>query len=577
MTSAYASELARAERALGPPTDDGVFGWAAAVRRDDTGGVPEDALAWFHGLGLCDVQVPEALGGSLQSLEQLLAVSRAVARRDPALAVACGMQTWSQLAWMFGSASQQAVVREVVRSGQPLALAVSEREHGADLGATEVTAFGNRDGRRLNGRKWPIGMAARAPVVFVLARSRQQPGPSALSWFLVDRRRVPAGSLTAHGDLPTLGLRSSGLGELVFTDTPVSDDDRIGGEGQGLPSTLKLFQVTRALLGGIALGSADTALRLAASFIVGRHLYGKPAADLPVVRDQLVTARVDLVIAEVLSLVTVRGIHERPEQASVSSLIAKVIVPELTGNTLRVSAELLGARHYLRTGYASGIFQKLLRDHAALPLFDGSTPVCLGGLAMQLEALLDACGSRTAERTVPVGDLSMAVPPVDASRLELFARGVDDVVQGISGLDPGIVLRAARPDVADGVSARIRDLRAALATLIENAARERRDDSRVFRGPLGMALAHRYARLHAACACVHVAVANAADSDVGLDASLLLACLERLLAPERPLAARLSGAHHAALFDGVVASITRPRLFSIVPLPLEESRPHDAW
>src|SRR6185436_4694639 len=84
-------------------------------------------------------------------------------------------------------------------------------------------------------------------------------------------------------------------------------------------------------------GAADTALRVAAAFADQRILYGKPATALPRVQELLVSAYADLLAADALMISCIRGIHVRPEELSVSSLIAKVMVPELTGRAIRLS------------------------------------------------------------------------------------------------------------------------------------------------------------------------------------------------------------------------------------------------
>ena len=125
---------------------------------------------------------------------------------------------------------------------------------------------------------------------------------------------------------------------------------------------------------------------------------GTSAAAIPYIRDQLTGAYVDLLAAEALMVSSVRGIHQRPEELSVTSLITKIVVPELTGRVLRACADVLGARYYLREGFAEGVFQKMLRDHAVIQLFDGSSGVCLAALTAQLSTLAKGLWPRQPER-----------------------------------------------------------------------------------------------------------------------------------------------------------------------------------
>jgi alkylation response protein AidB-like acyl-CoA dehydrogenase len=118
---------------------------------------------------------------------------------------------------------------------------------------------------------------------------------------------------------------------------------------------LKLFQITRMLVYGFALGATDTMLRLATAFARDRLLYRKAAADLPHVREKLIGAWLDLLAADALVRMSARALHVVPEQCSVVSLIAKIIAPELSERAAVASSEVLGARAYLREGPRSGV------------------------------------------------------------------------------------------------------------------------------------------------------------------------------------------------------------------------------
>lgn len=89
--------------------------------------------------------VPEALGGDLTSLEELIALGRVVARRDPAVAVIANAPVAAAMpVWLAGTPAQQKEVAQAVLDGQRMALGLTEEEHGADLLASEVT--GRRTG-----------------------------------------------------------------------------------------------------------------------------------------------------------------------------------------------------------------------------------------------------------------------------------------------------------------------------------------------------------------------------------------------------------------------------------------------
>jgi alkylation response protein AidB-like acyl-CoA dehydrogenase len=561
----YARQLTALEAICGDPQDPGhVLGWPAAISRDEAEIFPVDALNWLDKQGFARFHVPDALGGSLLRYEALLAFSRCLARRDPAVALTVAMRTWSELIWMAGSPAQKRFAASLLleRHGT-FCLAASERESGADLLSGKVTAKAITDGFSLEGEKWPIGLAARAETILVLARTADGRGPRALSWFLLERRKFSHDHLAASPRLKTLGLRSAELAGLCLKGAVVGRDAMIGDPGSGLELTLKLFQITRALLPGLAIGIADTGLRIALAFACSRTLYGRRAAERPAVRQALAAAYLDLLAAEVLLVSTIRGgFHVCTHELSVTSSIAKIVVPELTGRAMSVAAGVLGARSYLRDG-ATGIFQKMLRDHGAISIIDGSTAVCLAALATQLSTLasgpasvagLDVSGR--AARLRRRFCLDEDEPRFEPDRLSLTARGCDDVCQELDG---PILL-----DFADAETVPLRNL---CDTWRGRRARWRQAVKLSQGLSASGAAAREYAILHAAAACIIFHLHNPHGV---IDRLMLAGLLIRALQTDAADVMTLPDDICEHAFRRLEMAQRANQLFSIVPVPLSE-------
>lgn len=555
--SAFDDDTSALEASFGDAVaGDGPLGWRAAMARDEAERFPDDALTALRDLGLRRLHVPASLGGSQASFEAALGTARCLARRDPSVALAEGLSVWSHLAWSAGTEAQTATVRDHVLSGATISLAASEGAHGADLLAGEVTARRDREGFTLDGKKWPIGGASRAALAFVLARTGDSPGPRSLSWLLVDEAAL------AHASrLPpvrTLGLRAADLSGLDLRGVRVPEGALVGPEGAGLELVLRLFQISRSLVTALALGAADSALRIAASFAAGRQLYRTTAAATPAVAERLAGAYVDLLAAEVLARVTARGLHVAPAEASVASAIAKVLVPALTGRSVQAAAEVLGARFYLREGIAGGVFQKLLRDHMAIGLFDGSTLVCLQSLVVQLPLLLEP-RARAVVASPTQFALGAGLPAFDSARLDLTTRGEDGVARGLEVASLDASLGPAHDDVRTELRALERDFAAFRAAGSPDGAR----------APRLFHLAERYAAAHAAAACLQVATHAALPPD--LPHIWAAAAVRRLLHPHVPLGEHLPRAEVAALAAAALRDVAAPRSLSLTPIALPDT------
>lgn len=276
-TALLSSAALQFESLLGDPLDSAhVMSWASAMWRDEAESYPADALELLHSHGISRFHIPAGYGGSLESFEQLFALSRALGRRDPSVGLTAGMQIWSQLIWIGGSAAQQALMRDVLLADLYPCLAVSEEMHGADVVAGAVTAHESGAGIRLNGTKWLVGLAQRSVLALVLARTAGLTGYRGLSWYLVEKSRLAADSCKPLPKIRTMGMRAAEISGLNFDHAELPPDARIGEAGDGLPLMLRLFQITRTLVCGIALGAAETALRIATAFTLQRGSTGPP-------------------------------------------------------------------------------------------------------------------------------------------------------------------------------------------------------------------------------------------------------------------------------------------------------------
>ena len=513
------------DRALGDPaTGDGPGTFRSAVELDERDEFPAQAASQLDALGVPRHYVPSALGGELGSFDGLASVLRAVARRDVTLAVGHGKTILgSQPAFLSGDSEMKRDVARRVLAGEPIALALTERGNGSDLLSSVVHAHGVSP-RRLHGEKWLINNATRGSAMCVFARTRAEGGPRGFSLLFADKAEMPG----AYATLPkirTHGIRGADISGIRFEEAPCSAAP-ICGEGAGLAVVLKMFIVTRLLIPNVAVGALDSALRIVLEFARARALYGASVLRIPHARDLLADAIASHLATEAAVLAGARMLNVAPGHATFWSSVLKYHAPARAEHALRDLALVFGARHYLREGDASGMFQKILRDVAILGVFDGNMLVNLSNIAMHASAL---------ER----GDLA---PPDAAFRL--FEPSPE--------LDPAkLAIVAARVAGAESLAVRARErlagrthddvLRPMLDRLAAQSASVRREMARATpSAPSAMTsnvvrLASRYADLAAAALAAGVFVHAGDDAVVAGAGDWLVLTLARTLDFDLPL------------------------------------------
>ncbi|MFF3334807.1 acyl-CoA dehydrogenase family protein [Streptomyces sp. NPDC002888] len=452
--AAAADPSDRLEALLGDAGDPAnPVGRAAVLAADAQGTLLAAGEELLTAFGLNAQFVPQALGGRFTGPEELIAVMRAVYRRDPCLGLGYGVGSFMAAVnvWTAGSDEQQARLAEHLLSGGRVACGYHELAHGNDFARAEVRALPGPDGRLLlNGRKEVVANITRAGAIVVFARTSDAPGSRSHSQLLLEADRLPPETVTHLPRYGTVGMRGVPLGGIEFTDCPVPADAVVGTPGHGLETAQRSFQLTRIALPGMTAGLLDTALRTALRGALGRRLYGGTAADLALSRTVLAEAFADLLLADAFVTVAARAAHTAPAQCAVYASAVKLLVPALLMAAVRRLGDLLGSQFYLRDA-EQPLFQKLQRDVLPSAFGHASRVSCQSALLPQLPLTVRRTWSKEDGPVLP--DVTFrpgeALPPMDFGALAVTAGGRDPLSRTLlegaerrTGEDPAIAGQA---------------------------------------------------------------------------------------------------------------------------------------
>jgi hypothetical protein len=472
-----------------------------------------------------------------------------------------------------------------VLGGGVVSWALTERAHGSDLLAGEVTAVPADGGYRVTGEKWLINNATRSDVVCLLARTDPAGGPRGFSLLLMDKRRLGPDGYRCLPKVRTHGVRGADISGIGFDGAAAGAGDLLGAPGGGVETVLKGLQLTRTLVAALSLGAADRALRLCTGFALGHALYGRRLVDLPHAARTLTTAYTDLLIAEVLSLVATRAIHALPGELSVLSAVVKYHVPTSVDALIANLGQTMGARAFLATDDAHGLFQKVERDHRIVGIFDGNTLVNLNAVINHFPVLARMFAEGRADETAVAAAADVAQPPPEFApdRLGLLSRTGCSLLQGLPAAVAALPA-GTPPAVADAA----RRLCAAAADVHARMAAHRPTARAV--PAAAFDLAREYALCVTGAACVRFWLHNreragGEERTAGLwDGALWLeACLTRVLGGLRPGPPGEDGedggdggdggAVYDRLLPELLAQYRGGFLFSPLPCRLPEERP----
>ncbi|MEU1674696.1 acyl-CoA dehydrogenase [Streptomyces roseifaciens] len=507
-TPAAAARTDRAhalDRVLGDPADPGnPLGFAAVLAADERGEMLAEGEEALEAFGLNEEFVPAAFGGRLTRLDQLVNVMRTVYRRDPCLGLGYGASSFiaGVNIWTAGGDDQCRAAAALLRDGGRIAVAYHELAHGNDMAGTEFSALPRGDGTTLllNGRKEVVTNLRRAEAVVVFARTSTARGSRSHSQVYVDKSRLPARRVTYLPRYRTTGMRGVQLGGIEFRDCPVPAHAVLGGEGLGLETALRSFQVTRTTLAAMSTAVVETALDVTLRHVRNRRLYGRTAADLPHVRSVLTGAFADLLTADCFATVTTRALQLLPAETAVHAQAVKYFVSKALMDAVNRLSSVLGAHFYLREG-PGAIFQKLLRDLQPVGFGHAARAACQVSLLPQLPLLARRSWLRDDAAAAPAGLFrpGAELPPMDFRALSLTAGGRESLSTSLArGL-------AAMPD-GDGPAHRAlaehgEHFTAELAALAGECAELRPGELSVMARSSSYDLTTRYVNVLVAAAC----------------------------------------------------------------------------
>ncbi|WP_058042025.1 acyl-CoA dehydrogenase family protein [Streptomyces roseifaciens] len=470
---------------------------------------PATACAALDSFGLCSFYVDVRHGGRMRDMAELVQLQRTVARRDLTVAVAHG-KTFLGAApvWVAGAHEQASRLARAVRSGGVVSWALTERDHGSDLLAGELTARPCEGGWRLDGEKWLINNATRGRYLCVLARTADAGGPRGFSLLLVDKTRLAPGSYRTLPKVRTHGIRGADISGIVFDGAVVPGTALVGESGAGVETVLTSLQLTRTLCTSLSLGALDHGLDIAVRYARSRVLYGRTLAELPRVRRILGRAAATLAVAESVVDVAARSIHTLTSELSVVSAVTKALVPSLVQDSLDTLAELLGVRGFLSESYADGAFAKLERDHRIVAVFDGSTAVNRSLLVDHFPALSRAWRKGTADRDAVARTVPGApVLPFDPARLRMLSTRGCSLVQLLPEA-AGRLRRAAGEGLVPWEASRAADELVAFADALHTGLGEQKRAPRTV-PQAAFDLAEQYELCFAGAALIHLYLAGA--------------------------------------------------------------------
>lgn len=340
-----------------------------AAELDETATFATCHLPAMAELGLLGLNLPEDLGGLGLS-------GPALYRAVELIAGACG-STASMLTAHYLAAdsillgADDALKQRILPSaaaGSLGAFALTEPQAGSNPADMRTTARRDGDGYRLRGSKCFISNAGAADFMVVYAKTDPEAGARGVSAFVVEPKEA-AGIAIAPAER-TMGLRGGHVFGVSFDNCFVPAENRIGPEGTGFRTAMKVLDNGRIEVAAQATGIAEAALRAAVAYAKERRVGGHPIADFQGLQWMLADCANDLAAARALGLAAAR-LRGTGARYSTESAHAKLFASEAAWRIADRALQIHGGYGYCR----DFPLERYLRDLRIFRIYEGSSEI----------------------------------------------------------------------------------------------------------------------------------------------------------------------------------------------------------
>ena len=256
-------------------------------------------------------------------------------------------------------------------------IAVTEPEAGSDLAALNTQARREGEGWVLDGVKTYATNAVHGDVMVVAARTdAQAKATRGVSLFIVERDTP---GLEIRPMARKLGLHSSDIADMVFTQARLPADALLGEENRGFHAIMENFQNERLVLGAMAVGLSRRALSVTLAHLRSRKAFGGTLWDLQASRQRLAMLAARHQAMQALVHQTSVRVAQGEDCVREVSMV-KALCGETVQDVMRDCLQLHGGAGYM----ADCPIERMTRDARILSIGGGATEVMLEEVAKRL-------------------------------------------------------------------------------------------------------------------------------------------------------------------------------------------------
>jgi butyryl-CoA dehydrogenase len=342
-----------------------------AAELDKTSRWPSELVSRLGELGLLGVAIPTEHGGAgLDALSYAIAMEEiSAACASTGVIMSVNNSLYCDPVSKFGTPSQKERWLAPYAAGKKLGcFGLTEPMSGSDAQTMATNAVKKGDKWVINGSKNWITNGPHADTIIVFAVSERAPsGKVKHTAFLVDR-----GTAGYSQEKPDhkLGIHAAHSCTVFFENVELSDEHRLGGEGEGFKVAMHTLDGGRIGIASQALGIARAAFDKATAYAKERKSFGKPIAEHQAIAFMLADMATEIDAARLL-IWRAASLKDKGVRHSAESAMAKLYASEMATRVTHKAIQIHGGY-----GYSQEFpLERHYRDARITEIYEGTSEI----------------------------------------------------------------------------------------------------------------------------------------------------------------------------------------------------------
>lgn len=342
------------------------------IEQDRAGEISIENWRKCAGLGILGLSIPEEYGGIDADIMTTMLVMEGLGYgcKDNGLIFAMNAQLWSvQLPiLLFGTHEQkEKYLPGLCRGDLVGAHGMSEPDSGSDAYSLRTRAERVEGGYIINGTKMFVTNAPFCHLALIFATIDPSKGMGGITAFVVEKGTP---GFRVSRKLEKMGLRTSPMGELIFEDCFLPEENRLGKEGAGASIFNSSMEWERSSILASHIGAMERQLETSIRYARERRQFGQPIGKFQSISNRIADMKVRLETARLL-LYKVAWSKKVGKSAVLDAALAKLYLSECF-----VQSSLDAVRIHGGYGYMTEFeVERDLRDAIGGTLYSGTSDI----------------------------------------------------------------------------------------------------------------------------------------------------------------------------------------------------------